>query len=69
MDKKGRLREKVKLWFGYNTLHLLVVSTYCLPVNFTVTRASMCAVKTAHVLIESTRRGHPELIEGTGYLS
>jgi len=68
IDKEGRLWEKVKSWFGY-TVHLLIDSTYGLPVNFTVTRASMSEVKIAPVLIESTRNSHPELIESTKYLS
>ena len=64
----GKLWEKVKSWFGY-TLHLLIDSDYGLPVNFTVTRASMSEIKIAPVLIESTRKCHPKLIAGTQYLS
>ncbi len=61
IGKDGKLWEKTKLWFGY-TLHLLIDSDYGLPVNFTVTRASMSEIKVAPVLIESTRKSHPELI-------
>jgi len=68
VGNNGKPWEKVKSWFGY-TLHLLIDSTYGLPVNFTVTRASMSEIKIAPVLIESTDRSHPELIEGTEYLS
>ena len=67
VGKDGKPWEKVKSWFGY-TLHLLIDSDYGLPVNFTVTRASMSEVKIAPVLIESTRKSHPELIKNTEYL-
>jgi len=68
VSNDGKLWEKVKSWFGY-TLHLLIDSTYGLPISFTVTRASMSEIKIAPVLIESTYRRHPELIKGTEYLS
>lgn len=67
VGSEGKLWEKVKSWFGY-TLHLLIDSDYGLPVNFTVTRASISEIKVAPILLESTRRRHPELIENTEYL-
>ena len=38
-DKKGRLWERVKRWFGYK-IHLIVDTLYEVPVGFEVTRAS-----------------------------
>jgi len=68
VGEDGKLWEKIKKWFGY-TLHLLVDSTYGLPINFTLTKASASEVKIAPVLIKSTAANHPELIKRAEYLT
>ncbi len=68
VGKDGKLWEKIKKWFGY-TLHLLIDSTYGLPINFTLTKASASEVKIAPVLIKSTQDIHPKLIKRAEYLT
>jgi len=49
--KGGTLWEKVVSWFGYK-LHLIVDTIYELPVNFSVTKASVSDVQEGHKLID-----------------
>jgi hypothetical protein len=60
----GTLWEKVTLWFGYK-LHLLVDTTYELPVGFAITTASMSDTKHLLPLVEETAQLHPQLVERT----
>jgi hypothetical protein len=61
INKDGGLWEKVVSWFGYR-LHLIVDSTYELPVHYRVTRASNPEVKEAHGMIEDLNTTHPTLL-------
>jgi hypothetical protein len=58
----GTLWEKVVSWFGYK-LHLVVDAVYELPVNFSVTKASISDVQEGHKLIERLAEQQPEIIE------
>jgi hypothetical protein len=57
----GTRWQKIVKWFGYK-LHLIVDSTYELPVVFEVTRASVSDVKEGHKLIETLDQKHHETI-------
>ncbi len=59
--KDGTLYEKVKYWFGYK-LHLVVDSTYELPVARTVTPASHAEQPEAHRLLAHLAECHPKLL-------
>lgn len=56
----GTLWEKTKRWFGYS-LHLIVDSTYELPVGFSVSKANSSEVVEAHHLLDRVQEGHPDL--------
>jgi len=58
----GTLWSKVTRWFGYK-LHLLVDTTYELPVAFEVTRASVTDVKQLQPLVAKTQQLHSELLQ------
>ncbi|MBT7054996.1 MAG: transposase [Lentisphaerae bacterium] len=60
----GTRWEKVTRWFGYK-LHLLVDTTYELPVGFSITKASESDTKHLLPLVEETAQLHPQLIERT----
>lgn len=64
----GALWQRVKKWFGYK-LHLLVDSTYEIPVNFDVTRASSSDVKQVLPLVVGHKERHPTLGERCNILS
>ncbi len=56
----GTLWQKTKSWFGYK-LHLIVDSTYEVPVGFNVTRASVPDVKEILPMMEDHKTRHPEV--------
>ena len=58
VDRKGKLWTKVKSWFGYK-LHLLVDTTYELPMAFSVTRASASERNQVIPLLEDHIQSHP----------
>ncbi|MFQ5868140.1 MAG: transposase [bacterium] len=66
--KDGSLWEKVKKWFGYK-LHLIVDTTYELPIGYRVTRASASDGAELLPMIEESKDRHPELIERAKDLS
>jgi hypothetical protein len=57
IDQKGNLWTKVKRWFGYK-LHLLVDTTYELPMAFSITRASAPEGKQVIPLLEDHIQSH-----------
>jgi hypothetical protein len=61
-DDGGTPWEKVKKWFGFK-LHLIVDAKYELPIEFTVTKASVGEQPIAHRLFERVERSHPEILE------
>jgi len=60
--KDGTLWEKVVKWFGYKA-HILVDSTYELPVAYEVTRASAGDSPQLLSLVEKTKEKHPWVVE------
>ncbi len=66
--KDGTLWKKVTKWFGYK-LHLVVDSTYEIPVAFEVTRASQSDQNQLLPLLEKISETDPELIERAEYIS
>ena len=60
--KDGKLWEKVTKWFGYK-LHLIVDSTYELPIAYSVTKASRSEIKEAHEILNHLERNHEEILE------
>jgi len=58
----GSIWEKISSWFGYK-LHLLVDTTYELPVGYTVTRASRHDIGEMLPMIEEAKEKHFEDIE------
>jgi len=60
VDKEGRSWEKVVRWFGYK-LHLMVDTTYELPLAWTLTQASVHDSTQAVPLIAQLDQRHPRL--------
>ena len=60
--KDGSLWEKVVSWFGYK-LHLLVDTTYELPVGYRVTRASRPDIEEMVPMVKDALQKHFETIE------
>lgn len=58
----GSIWEKITSWFGYK-LHLLVDTTYELPVGYAVTRASRHDIEEMLPMIEETQQKHFKTIE------
>jgi len=56
----GTLWEKVVTWFGYK-IHLLVDTTYEMPIGYEVTRASASDTKHLLPLVEELKQKHPEI--------
>lgn len=54
--------EKTISWFGYR-LHLIVDSTYELPVHYRITKASNSEVKEGHEMIDDLAVAHPKLMD------
>lgn len=61
-NKDGKAWRKVVKWFGYK-IHLLVDTTYELPVAYNVTKASASDMINLLPLVEKTKDRHPELIK------
>jgi hypothetical protein len=68
VHKDGTMWEKVVKCFGYK-LHLIVDSTYELPVAYSVTQASKSDVVEGEKLLEELDRQMPKMIERCEYLS
>jgi hypothetical protein len=66
--KDGSIWETVKSWFGYK-VHLVVDSSYELPVAFEVTKASVHDSPRLLPMVERLKDKHPQLLAGTEYLS
>ncbi len=64
----GTAWEKAVKWFGFQ-LHLLVDSTYELPLNYKVTKASAAETVELLPLVEETEARHPEVIATAEALS
>jgi hypothetical protein len=60
--------EKTISWFGYR-LHLIVDSTYELPIHYRVTKASNSEIKEAHGMIDDLASAHPRLMNRCTELS
>lgn len=60
--KDGSIWEKIVLWFGYK-LHLLVDTTYELPVGYKITKASRPDIEEMLPMIEEAKRKHFQSIE------
>jgi len=60
--KDGKLWEKVTKCFGYK-LHLIVESTFELPIAYSVTKASHSEIKEAHELLNHLETNHEEILE------
>jgi hypothetical protein len=58
----GSIWEKISSWFGYK-LHLLVDTTYELPVGYAVTRASRHDIQEMLPMIEETKQKHFKTIQ------
>lgn len=59
--KDGTVWEKISKWFGYK-LHLIVDTTYELPVAFGLTGASASDIKVGHKLLEKLDEKHHETV-------
>lgn len=60
--KDGSIWEKIVLWFGYK-LHLLVDTTYELPVGYRVTKASRPDIEEMLPMVEEAKEKHFQSIE------
>ncbi len=60
--------EKTISWFGYR-LHLIVDSTYELPIHYRVTKASNSEIIEAHGMIDDLASAHPRLMNRCTELS
>jgi len=68
VHKDGKSWKKLTKWFGYK-LHLVVDSTYEIPVAFNLTRASKSDQKNLLPLIEKIEQTHPQLVERAEHIS
>ena len=64
----NKLKEKVKVWFGY-TIHLIADTQYELPVYFKVTKASESEVRNAHRMIDEISDNNPKILEKREYFT
>jgi len=60
--KDGTLWQKTVSWFGYK-LHLIVDVAYELPVNFSVTKASVNDMNEGHKLINKLAEQQPDIMD------
>ena len=67
-SEDGTNWEKVKSWFGY-TVHLIVDTSYELPVAFSVTKASAAEAPEAHRLLGHMEQSEPTLLERCKYFT
>ncbi len=56
----GSLWEKVVKWFGYK-IHLIVDTTYEMPIGYRVTRASESDTKQLLPMVEEVKQKHPQI--------
>lgn len=64
----GSVLERVRKWFGYK-LHLLIDSSYEIPIAYRVTRASANDSPVLEELIGGVERKHPKVVERARLLS
>jgi len=64
----NKLREVVKVWFGY-TVHLIADTEYELPVYFKITKASESEVVNAREMIDEMAAKNPEILEKCEYFT
>lgn len=67
-DEDGNKYKKVKSWFGYK-LHLIVDSSYELPVAFDVAFASKGEAPKAHKLIDKLDKKHSKILKDCKFFS
>ena len=65
-NKNGEKIVKTKKWFGFR-LHLLSDTTYELPIDYEVTKASNSEVKETEKLLEKIKEQYPEKLEKCRY--
>lgn len=58
----GSIWEKISSWFGYK-LHLLVDTTYEMPVGYTVTKATRADIEEMVPMVEEVKKKHFQSIE------
>ncbi len=63
---EGEVNTKTVKWFGFR-LHLIADAVYELPVDFTVTKASVSEVKETERLLEKMKEKEPQKIETCRY--
>ena len=56
----GTLWEKVVKWFGYK-IHLMVDTTYEMPIGYRVTRASESDTKQLLPMVKEVKEKHPQI--------
>ena len=64
----GTLWEKVAKWFGYK-IHLMVDTTYEMPIGYRVTRASESDTKQLLPMVKEVKQKHPQIYEDMERLS
>jgi hypothetical protein len=62
MHAGGTPWEKMVKWFGYK-LHLVVDTTYELPVAFKITKASASDISEGHALLKQMEKRQPEILK------
>jgi hypothetical protein len=67
-NEDGTAWEKVKSWFGYK-IHLLVDSTYELPLTYTLTKASLHDSPEAHNILKKAMEDHPQIFGRCDFLA
>ena len=66
--KDGKVREKVKSWFGYK-VHLIVDANYELPVAYAVTKASAAEQPVAHSMLMEMEETKSEILTRCEYFA
>jgi hypothetical protein len=61
--ENGTLWEKVVKWFGYK-IHLMVDTTYEMPIGYRVTRASESDTKQLLPMVKEVKQKHPQIYKG-----
>lgn len=62
VHKDGKPWEKIVKWFGYK-LHLIVDTTYEMPVAFKITKASASDITEGHALLDQMVEKQPEMVK------
>ena len=67
-DKRGKIWEEIKRWFGYK-VHILADSEYEIPLNYKITKASESDQGNLLPMVEEIKDKHPEIIKRAKDLS